>query len=216
MESSFHWCPPATDYNLLTAKQVGKADEFVKVSIAGGTLSEIPLPGDPYNVIAAGEGALDIQTIIGITYPEPVTVFSTGGLAPFTMDDGSPTDRNEPYLTWVNWALAQSILPQVISTSYGDDEQTAPYSCRLYQTLAGVAKAQALPCYLNGLANRSVDAVTVCNGLAQLGARGITLLFSSGDTGVGANGTCFTNDGACSRHTGLSVASHIIGLLQLC
>lgn len=50
----------------------------------------------------------------------------------------------------------------------GDDEQTVPYSY----------------------------AKRACAGFAQLGARGISVLFSSGDSGVGANGTCFSNDGA--------------------
>ena len=68
---------------------------------------------------------------------------------------------------WVQWALAQKSLPQVISTSYGDDEQTVPYSY----------------------------ARSVCNSFAQLGAQGISILFSSGDSGVGANGTCLSNDG---------------------
>ncbi len=41
----------------------------------------------------------------------------------------------------------------------------------------------------------------VCNGLAQLGARGVSVIFSSGDYGVGdgnpdpATQECFTNDG---------------------
>jgi len=76
-----------------------------------------------------------------------------------------PTDTNEPYLTWINYALAQDDLPQVLSSSYGDDEQTVPCSY----------------------------AKRVCSGFAQLGARGISILFSSGDYGVGANGTCFSN-----------------------
>ena len=76
-----------------------------------------------------------------------------------------PTDTNEPYLTWVNYALEQADLPQVLSNSYGDDEQSVPYSY----------------------------AKRVCSGFAQLGARGISVLFSSGDAGVGSNGTCFSN-----------------------
>jgi tripeptidyl-peptidase-1 len=55
----------------------------------------------------------------------------------------------------------------VISTSYGDDEQTVPLSY----------------------------ATSVCNGFAQLGARGISLLFSSGDNGVGPANDCFSNNG---------------------
>ncbi|KAI9613385.1 hypothetical protein H4Q26_009987 [Puccinia striiformis f. sp. tritici PST-130] len=34
----------------------------------------------------------------------------------------------------------------------------------------------------------------VCNGFAALSSRGVSLLFSSGDYGVGESGTCFTND----------------------
>ena len=56
-------------------------------------------------------------------------------------------------------------MPQVISTSYGDDEQTVSYAY----------------------------ALEVCNKFAQFGARGVTLLFASGDNGVGADGTCFSN-----------------------
>jgi len=55
----------------------------------------------------------------------------------------------------------------VISTSYADDEQTVPLSY----------------------------ATSVCNGFAQLGARGISLFFGSGDDGVGTPGNCYTNDG---------------------
>jgi tripeptidyl-peptidase-1 len=69
---------------------------------------------------------------------------------------------------WVNHVLAQPDLPQVISTSYGDDEQTVPFSY----------------------------ATAVCNGFAQLGARGISLFFGSGDSGVGTPGDCVANDGS--------------------
>lgn len=55
----------------------------------------------------------------------------------------------------------------MISSSYGDDEQTVPYSY----------------------------AKVVCNQFAQLGARGVTILCVSGGNGVGPSGTCFTNDG---------------------
>lgn len=57
-------------------------------------------------------------------------------------------------------------LTYVFSTSYGDDEQTVPLDY----------------------------ATRVCNTFAQIGARGSSLLFSSGDSGVGG-GSCKTNDG---------------------
>lgn len=64
-------------------------------------------------------------------------------------------------------SLPDGVIPYVVSTSYDDDEQTVsiPY------------------------------AVQACNLFAQLGARGVTVLFAAGDEGVGADGYCYTNDG---------------------
>lgn len=65
------------------------------------------------------------------------------------------------------------MLPQSISTSYGEDEQTVPYSY----------------------------ATRVCAGMAALGARGVSVIFASGDGGVGDGipdpsfQQCHSNDG---------------------
>jgi tripeptidyl-peptidase-1 len=77
---------------------------------------------------------------------------------------------NEPYLDWLIVILSQETIPQTISTSYGDDEQTVPKDY----------------------------ATTVCNLFAQLGARGVSVLFAAGDGGVGGvqDGSCLSNDGA--------------------
>ncbi|KAG6808099.1 hypothetical protein H0H93_000574, partial [Arthromyces matolae] len=78
-----------------------------------------------------------------------------------------------PYTDWLDFVLARDDTPLVISTSYGDDEQTVPESF----------------------------AIRACKGFAQLGARGVSLMFSSGDGGVGDNDAnpatqqCFSNDG---------------------
>ena len=143
------------------------AYEFNFIVIAGGSDQQSP---DNATQLAAGtdlEGNLDAETILGIDYPTPLTAFTTGGTPPFLPDDLTPTDTNEPYLTWVNYVLGQNDLPQVISTSYGDDEQTVPKSY----------------------------AKTVCRGFAQLGARGISILVASGDNGVGPAKDCLSNDG---------------------
>ncbi|KAJ7734044.1 subtilisin-like protein [Mycena maculata] len=117
--------------------------------------------------------------------------------APFIPDIGTPTNTNEPYTEWLDFVLSQN-TPSVISTSYGkwrDDEQTVPLNF----------------------------AQRVCQGFAQLGtvlfnqhnayaihdhygagARGVSLMFSSGDGGVGdgdpdpATQECITNDGTNS------------------
>lgn len=75
-------------------------------------------------------------------------------------------NTNEPYLDWLKSIALEPELPQTITTSYGDHEQTVPQDY----------------------------AVTVCEMFAQLGVRGSSLLFSSGDWGVG-DGDCETNDG---------------------
>ncbi|KAA1473412.1 tripeptidyl peptidase A [Dentipellis sp. KUC8613] len=122
---------------------------------------------------AGAEANLDTQFAYGLTFPTPRTFWSTGGSPPFIPDIGTPTDTNEPYTKWLDFVLAEPKIPQTISTSYGDDEQTVPESF----------------------------AKRVCSDFAQLGARGTTLTFSSGDGGVGdgdenpATQECFTNDG---------------------
>ncbi|KAF7792844.1 hypothetical protein EIP86_003945 [Pleurotus ostreatoroseus] len=122
---------------------------------------------------AGAEANLDTQFAFGLTFPTPATFFTTGGSPPFIPDIGTPTDTNEPYLDWLDFILSDPNPPQTISTSYADDEQTVPVS----------------------FAQRA------CNGFAQLGARGVSLTFSSGDGGVGdgdpdpATQECFSNDG---------------------
>ncbi|OJA14334.1 hypothetical protein AZE42_10497 [Rhizopogon vesiculosus] len=119
------------------------------------------------------EADLDTQFGFGLTWPTPGTFYSTGGEPPFTPDMLSPTDTNEPYSYWLDYVLSQDTLPQTISTSYGDDEQTVPYTY----------------------------ATRVCAGMAALGARGVSVMFSSGDGGVGdgdanpATQECYSNDG---------------------
>ncbi|EMC91834.1 hypothetical protein BAUCODRAFT_306249 [Baudoinia panamericana UAMH 10762] len=113
------------------------------------------------------EANLDAQTIGGFIYPTDFRVYSTGGSPPYTPDISTPTNTNEPYLEWLAYMLALDSPPHTISTSYGDYEHTVPYSY----------------------------ALRACQELAQLGARGVSVVFSSGDAGVGPNGTCSSNDG---------------------
>ena len=117
-----------------------------------------------------GEADLDVENIVGISHPLPITSFITGGSPPFVPNLDEPTpasNENEPYLPYYTYLLKQQNgeLPQVITNSYGDDEQTVPIKY----------------------------ATRVCNMIGQLGARGFSVLESSGDTGVGA--PCQSNDG---------------------
>ncbi|KAJ7734037.1 tripeptidyl peptidase A [Mycena maculata] len=141
---------------------------YTLISVNGGT--------DPQNGSLAGvEANLDTQFAFGLTFPAASTFYSTAGSPPFIPDIGTPTDSNEPYTEWLDFVLSQK-TPSVISTSYGDDEQTVPLNF----------------------------AQRVCQGFAQLGAKGVSLTFSSGDGGVGdgdpdpATQECITNDGTNS------------------
>jgi tripeptidyl-peptidase-1 len=119
----------------------------------------------------AGEANLDAQTVIGVGHPLPVFEILTGGKPPFVPDlemTDESKNSNEPYLPYYQFLLRQPNrdLPQVISNSYGEPEHTVP----------------------KNYASR------VCNMIAQLGVRGISIFESSGDTGVGSY--CRANDGS--------------------
>ncbi|KAH9041311.1 subtilisin-like protein [Lactarius pseudohatsudake] len=114
------------------------------------------------------EANLDMQYTQGIAWPTPHVFYSIGGLAEeFIPDSFIPVNNNEPYLGWLDTMIGSEDIPQTISTSYGGDEQTFP------------------PDY----------AKSVCDLFGQLGARGVSILFSSGDSGVGG-GDCKKNDGS--------------------
>ncbi|KAI1423565.1 tripeptidyl-peptidase [Xylaria sp. FL1777] len=118
----------------------------------------------------SGEANLDIQYILGVSAPIPILEYSTGGRGPLvpTKDEPGPSS-NEPYLEFLTYLLDQpdSALPQTISTSYGEEEQSVPADY----------------------------ALKVCNMFMQLGARGVSVLFSSGDSGPGDSCTR-VSDGA--------------------
>lgn len=144
------------------------AYQFKQISIAGGTVQQSPENSTQLGNGTGVEGALDVQTMLGIAWPTPLVAYSTGDLNPdFVPDLWTPTDTDEPYLTWLQYILSQPDLPSVVSTSYDDDEQTIPYAY----------------------------ASQVCNMFAQLGARGVSVFFGSGDEGVGPSGYCVSSDG---------------------
>jgi tripeptidyl-peptidase-1 len=141
---------------------------FTDVSVSGGTNPQTPANAYQLKHGKGKEGNLDIQAMLGIAYPTPLTIYSTLGTPPpFKPTAFAPNNTNEPYLIWLDYMLAlpDSELPKVISTSYGDIEHTIP-----------IAYARR-----------------VCNSFAQLGARGVSLIFGSGDSGVGRDGMCHTN-----------------------
>lgn len=115
------------------------------------------------------EASLDVQYAVSLAYDSLTTFYTTAGRAPFVPEVGQSKDDeslNEPYLEQLHGLLnlPDEKLPAILTTSYGEYEQTVP---RAYSLAA-------------------------CNLFAQLGARGVSVIFSSGDSGVG--GSCLTND----------------------
>lgn len=145
---------------------------FTDISVAGGENPQTPATAWQLEKQKGLEGSLDLQAMLGIAWPTPLTIYSTlGEPPPFIPTAFAPNNTNEPYLIWLDYMLAlpDDQLPKVVSNSYGDVEHTLP-----------IAYARR-----------------VCNAFAQLGARGVSVLSGSGDSGVGRDGMCQTN-----RHDG--------------
>lgn len=151
------------------------ARDFRLVSVNGGTTQQTPLNETQLRILLGGEGDLDAEYLLALAWPTPLTSWSTAGAPPFIPDaDSKPYTEIEPYLTWLDYILQQDNLPQVISNSYADDEQTVP------------------PAYAHA----------VCAKFAQLAARGVTVLTGSGDGGVGGvqpGGACLSNSDNTTR-----------------
>jgi tripeptidyl-peptidase-1 len=149
------------------AAATNTAYTFKTEIVAGGDDQQTPVTPEQLLHYKGFEGALDAETVLGVGYPTPLITYNVGGKPPFLASNLTPNNTNEPYLTWLQYVLAQPVLPQVITISYADEEQAVPYSY----------------------------ARRVCEGFAQLGARGVSVIVASGDDGVGKDGHCFSNDG---------------------
>lgn len=172
------------DFSQFTAKYAPYAadENFTYVLINGGLSTQDDTLDDDV------EANLDAQYAYPLSYPTPGTYYSTGGLGELVPDLDQPTladDQNEPYLDFLHYILnlPDNQLPQTLSTSYGEDEQSVPEACKW------TAKKKAY----QDAADVALDTNQTCSLFAQLGARGVSVIFSSGDTGVGS--ACQTNDG---------------------
>ncbi|KAJ5210691.1 Peptidase S8/S53 subtilisin/kexin/sedolisin, partial [Penicillium cf. griseofulvum] len=136
---------------------------FSVVSVNGGQDGQ-------HSVSDSVEANLDVQYSIPLADEVLATFYSTGGRGPVVPEINHPDptiSTNEPYLEQLHYFLdlPDDELPAVLSNSYGEDEQSLPES------------------YLNA----------TCSLFAQLSARGVSILFSSGDDGPGHS--CVRNDG---------------------
>ncbi|KAI0927799.1 hypothetical protein AcW1_005225 [Taiwanofungus camphoratus] len=122
------------------------------------TVSELDGGSNDQNQADAGyEANLDTQYTVGIATGVPVVFLSVG-------DDSS--DGLFGFLDTANYFLNEDSPPQVITTSYGSNENEISTNL----------------------------AFSLCNAYAQLGARGVSVLFASGDGGVsGSQSSSCTN-----------------------
>ena len=116
------------------------------------------------------EANLDMQYAAALGFEADIRYYSVGGRGSLVPDLDQPDPAevsNEPYLDFVSYLLAlpDDELPRTLTTSYGENEQSVPLEY----------------------------AKKVCTMFGQLGARGVSVLFSSGDEGPGS--ACQTNDG---------------------
>lgn len=143
--------------------QVNKTDFDVELVGDGAVNSQ--------NLSEAGyEANLDVQWAATLAFPLQPTFYSTNGTGHWIEDVNLPTNNNEPYDVLLSHLLSQEAVPGVLSTSYGEDEQSVP----------------------RGFAHK------ICKMYAALAARGMTAVHSSGDGGITGghmDGTCQLNDG---------------------
>ncbi|KAF8257926.1 subtilisin-like protein [Lactarius quietus] len=116
------------------------------------------------------EANSNMQYAQAIAYPIPHTFYSTGGDMSIRDDSKKPAP-DDIFLTWLDHLINLENIPQTISTSYGKYENILPME------------------YTKAL----------CDLFAQLGARGVSVLFPSGNEGVGDPEYCGASDGSGSR-----------------
>ncbi|KAF8256922.1 subtilisin-like protein [Lactarius quietus] len=130
------------------------------------TYEVVPINGGVYNPSnPTAEANQNIQYAEAMVYPTPVTFYSVGG--GFAVIPGTKKPgKGDAMLEWLNHVLVQPDVPKTISISHGKNEKLLPLEY----------------------------ATTLCDMYARLGALGVSVLFASGNSGVG-DGDCKTNDG---------------------
>ncbi|KAF8267626.1 subtilisin-like protein [Lactarius quietus] len=179
MYGTFGYVPAATDRNALGIAAYEKdypsrADltNFMaeyRTDATAATFTVVPINNGVFDLsvprLPTTEGSLNVQWAQAIAYPTPLTFYSTGGDVLVTPVDNEPA-TGDMWLEWLKYMLTLEKVPQTISTSYAIPENIFPLE------------------YTK----------TLCNMFAQLGARGVSLVFASGNNGVG-DAACKANDG---------------------
>ncbi|KAH9012241.1 subtilisin-like protein [Lactarius deliciosus] len=164
------YAPKATDRNALGI--AGYGGQFPSPQDLTLFMNEYRTDGDDatFTVTQVNGGGYDpaqpgVEANLDIQYAEAMAYPTPNIYYSTGGTPDSPTD--DPYLCWLRYVIAQNDvdIPRTISTSYGGYEQFMPQEY----------------------------AVSVCNLFGHLGLRGVSVLFSSGDYGVG-EGDCLFRD----------------------
>ena len=135
------------------------------------TFELVPINGgeddsDPTKSQPTHEANLNVEYTQAIAWPTPQIFYSVGGRL-MTIPEYNVPSEDDMWYAWLNYMLDdEENPPQTISFPYGDYEQVLP------------------PEYTD----------TLCEMFGQLGSRGVTVLVSSGNDGVG-DGSCEDEDG---------------------
>ncbi|KAH8986035.1 subtilisin-like protein [Lactarius hatsudake] len=182
------YVPAATDRNVLAVtgyldSYPNPADltEFMtecREDAIGATFEVVQINGGGYDPSKPDtEANLNLQYTQAIAFPTPHIFYSNGGGISINHDDNKPAS-DDAWLQWVNYVLDLQDIPQTINTSYGNQETDLPLEY----------------------------AETLCDLYAQLGARGASVIFSSGNDAVG-KGDCLAKDGSGVHFTPVFPAS---------
>ncbi|KAF8260342.1 subtilisin-like protein [Lactarius quietus] len=171
---TFSYVPAATDKNAIGVvgygndySNPGDLTEFMtrfRTNAMDATYEVVQINGGGYPKLTTNEGNQNIQYAEAMVFPTPVTFYSVGGGIYITLTN--EPGKGDAMLEWLNYVLGQPDVPKTISISYGNYEKNLPLEY----------------------------ATTICRMYAQLGALGVSVLFPSGNDGVG-KGNCQTDGG---------------------
>ncbi|KAI9431209.1 peptidase S8/S53 domain-containing protein, partial [Lactarius indigo] len=160
------YVPAATDRNSPTQEDLTTFMNIFRTDAMDATFTVLDVNGGGYNLSQpSDEASMNIQYAEGMVYPTTVLYYNIGGSVKWSSRTKKPK-RGDADLEWLNFMLSQRKLPQTISISYGYEEQGLP------------------PEYTKAL----------CILFAQLGSRGVSVLASTGNDGVG-HGDCDDGSG---------------------